>query len=158
MNNFVQEREFGWTDNSEFDQSAKDYDGDLDMDDSSNDELDLHAPLARHGPVLRANPADVVIQREYWTNCAIAYLLDYWKFSVRHLQHIIDSAWRVRGNVTVVGRDSYYYILHFDVPDDLVYICDKGPWAVEGALLILERWRANLVLRGLQLNFVSLWV
>uniref|UniRef100_A0A2N9H6E1 CCHC-type domain-containing protein n=1 Tax=Fagus sylvatica TaxID=28930 RepID=A0A2N9H6E1_FAGSY len=123
MNNFVQEREFGWTDNSEFDQSAKDYDGDLDMDDSSNDELDLHAPLARHGPVLRANPADVVIQREYWTNCAIAYLLDY-----------------------------------LEVLYDLVYIYDEGPWAVEGALLILERWRANLVLRGLQLNFVSLWV
>ena len=28
----------------------------------------------------------------------------------------------------------------------------------EGALLILKRWRANLVLHGLQLNFVSLWV
>jgi hypothetical protein len=108
------------------------------MDDSSNDELDLHALLARHGPVLRANPADVAIQREYWTNCAIAYLLDYWKFSVqsvRHLQHIIDSAWRVRGNVTVVGRDSFYYILHFDVPDDLVYIYDEGPWAVKKPFL-----------------------
>jgi hypothetical protein len=158
MNKLVQEREFGWTDSSESGQSAEEYDGDLDMDDSSNDEMDLHAPLARHGPVLRANPTDVIIQREYWSNCAIAYLLDYRKFSVRHLQHIIDTAWRVRGNVTMVGRDSYYYILHFDVPDDLVYICDEGPWAVEGALLILERWRANLVLHGLQLNFVSLWV
>uniref|UniRef100_A0A2N9ETE7 Reverse transcriptase domain-containing protein n=1 Tax=Fagus sylvatica TaxID=28930 RepID=A0A2N9ETE7_FAGSY len=63
----------------------------LDMDASSNDELDLHAPLARHGPVLRANHADVAIQREYWNNYTIAYLLDYRKFSVRHLQHIIDS-------------------------------------------------------------------
>ena len=83
INNFVQEREFGWTDSSDSNQSAENYDGDLNMDDSSNDELDLHALLAPHGPVLRANPADVAIQREYWTNCAIAYLLDYWKFSVR---------------------------------------------------------------------------
>ena len=58
----------------------------------------------------------------------------------------------------MVGRDSYYFILHFDIPDDLIYICDEGPWVVEGALLILERWRANLVIKGLQLNYVSLWV
>jgi hypothetical protein len=158
MNNNVQESEFGWTNSSDSDQSAEDYDGDLDMDASSKDALDLHALLARHGPILRANHANVAIQREYWNNCAIAYLLNYRKFSVRHLQHIIDTAWRVRGNVTVVGRDSYYFILHFDVPNDLVYICEEGLWAVEGALLILERWRANLVLHGLQLNFVSLWV
>uniref|UniRef100_A0A2N9G6B4 CCHC-type domain-containing protein n=1 Tax=Fagus sylvatica TaxID=28930 RepID=A0A2N9G6B4_FAGSY len=85
--------------------AQKDYDGDLDMDDSSNDEIGLACTA--------------------WLDMDQYYR----KFSVRHLQHIIDSAWRVRGNVTVVGRDSYYYILHFDVPDDLVYICDEGPWA-----------------------------
>ena len=42
--------------------------------------------------------------------------------------------------------------------DDLIYICEEGPWAVEGALLILESWRANLVLNGLQLNYVALWI
>ena len=42
--------------------------------------------------------------------------------------------------------------------DDLIYICEEGPWAVEGALLVLERWRPNLVIKGLQLNFVSLWI
>lgn len=108
------------------------------MDASSNDELELHAPLARHGPILRANPADVTSQREYWINYAIAYLLDYRKFSVRHLQQIIDSAWRLRGHVTIVGRDSYYFRLHFDVQDDLEYICDEGPWQWREAFLY---WR-----------------
>ncbi len=58
--------QFDWTDSSDSDQSAEDYDGDLNMEASSNDELDLHAPLARHGPVLKANPANLTIQREYW--------------------------------------------------------------------------------------------
>ncbi len=158
MTSNVQEREFGWTESSESDQSEEEYDGDLDMDASSNDDLNLHAPLARHGPVIRANPQDVSHQREYWNQCAIAYLLDYRKFSVRHLQHVLDAAWRIRGNVTIVRRASYYFILHFDVLDDLIYICEEGPWAVEGALLILESWRANLVLNGLQLNYVALWI
>ena len=37
-------------------------------------------------------------------------------------------------------------------------ICIEGPWAVDGALLVLERWRPNLVIGNLQLNFISIWV
>ena len=158
MDRHIQKREFDWTDSSDFEMTEEDSDGDLDMEVTSNDELDLHAPPARHGPIIRANQDDLNIQREYWSQCAIAFLLDYWKFSIAHLQNHIDSAWRIRGNVTVVGRDSYYYILHFDVLDDLLYICGEGPWAVDGGLLVMERWRSNLVIHGLQLNFVSLWV
>lgn len=57
----------------------------------------------------------------------------------------------------VVGRNSHYYILHFDVLDDLLYVYGEGPSAVDSALLVLEHWRNNLVLNGLQLNFLSLW-
>ena len=42
--------------------------------------------------------------------------------------------------------------------DDLNHACIDGPWAIDGALLILEKWRPNLVLSRLQLNHVSLWV
>uniref|UniRef100_A0A2N9F2D4 Uncharacterized protein n=1 Tax=Fagus sylvatica TaxID=28930 RepID=A0A2N9F2D4_FAGSY len=125
---------------------------------SSDDDLDLHAPLARHGPVIQANSEDIAIQREYWHMCAIAFLLDYCRFSVSHLQQLINDAWRIRGNVMVVGRNYHYYILHFDILDDLLYICGEGPWALDRALLVLERWRNNIVLDGLQINFVSLWI
>ena len=37
-------------------------------------------------------------------------------------------------------------------------ICIEGPWAVDGALLVLERWGPNLVIGNLQLNFISIWV
>ena len=156
MEDNIQEREFGWTESSESDFSAEEYVGELDMADSSDDDLDLHAPLARHGLIIRANPQDLALQREYWSMCATAFLFDYRRFSVPHLQQLINSTWHIRGNVTIVGRDSHYYILHFDVLDDLLYVCGEGPWALDGALLVLEYWRNNLVLNSLQLNFVSL--
>jgi hypothetical protein len=65
MDRHIQEREFDWTDSSDSEMTEEDYDGDLDMEASSNDELDLHAPLARHGPIIRANQDDLNIQREY---------------------------------------------------------------------------------------------
>lgn len=74
------------------------------------------------------------------------------------MQHVLNNAWRIKGEVSVVGRDSYFYIFHFEFLEDLHYTCNEGPWAVDGALLTLERWRPNLVLGNLQVNYVSIWV
>lgn len=84
--------------------------------------------------------------------CAIGFILDYRKFSVQHLQHIVSHAWRIRGTVFVLGRDSYFYIFHFEFLEDLVHICNEGPWAVDGALLVLKRWRLNRVLSSDQFH------
>lgn len=58
----------------------------------------------------------------------------------------------------IVGRDSYFYILHFNYMEDLNHICNNSPWAVDGAMFVLEKWRPNLVLERLQLNFIAVWV
>ena len=39
----------------------------------------------------------------------------------------------------VVGRDSFFYLLHFEHMEDLDHMCKEGLWAVDGALLILEK-------------------
>ena len=57
-----------------------------------------------------------------------------------------------------MGRDSSFYILHFKFLEDLNHICSEGPWSVDGALLILEKWRPNLIIRNLQVNYIAVWV
>ena len=74
------------------------------------------------------------------------------------MQHLINSAWKIRGEVSIIGSESYFYIFHFEFLEDLKKICIEGPWAVDGALLVLERCRPNLVIGNLQLNFISIWV
>ena len=88
----------------------------------------------------------------------MGFILDYRKFSVTHLQRVIDFAWSIRGSVKVVGRDSFFYLLHFEHMEDLDHMCEEGSWAVDGTLLILEKWRSNLVFNKLHLNFISIWV
>ena len=65
---------------------------------------------------------------------------------MNHLQQIINAAWWIRGNVMIIGRDSYFYILRFEHVDDLNHICSEGPWAVDGALFVLDLFWRN---RGL---------
>jgi len=107
---------------------------DSDLLSSDDDEV----PFARHGPTFETDPAHLALQRDFWILCVIGFILDYRKFSVSHLQHIIDAVWRIRGIVSIMGRESYFYIFHFEYVEDLLHICNEGPWAVDGALLVLE--------------------
>ena len=156
MENHIQAREYGWTDSSDSDFSANLFVEEQEFNLLSCE--DSETPFARHGPIGDPDPEEIAIQRNYWNLCAIGFILDHRKFSVSHLQHIIDNAWRIRGIVSIVGRESYFYVFHFEFEEDLLHICNEGPWAVAGALLVLERWTPNLILSHLQLNYISIWV
>ena len=140
-------REYGWIESSGSEVSSDPFADKTESDFQSNEGDEI--PFARHGPIIEANPEEVNMQRDFWSFCAIGFILDYRKFSIPHLQHIINVAWRIRGSITVVGRDSNFYLLHFELMEDLNHICNEGPWEVDGAFFALEKWRPNLVLNRL---------
>ena len=69
----------------------------------------------------------------------MGFVLGYRKFLVAYLQHLIHFAWRLQGEFTVVGRDSFFYLIHFDCMEDLEHMCLEGPWSIDGAFLVLEK-------------------
>ena len=154
MDDNIVSREYGWTDSNDIDYSFDLAVEEMESNMISSDEEET--PFARHGPYIRLDADDVVVQRAFWECCAIGFLLDYRKFFVRYLQTIINAAWRIRGKVTVVGRESYFYVVHFEQTKDLNHICNEGTWSVEVALFVLEKWRPNLVINKLQLNYISI--
>lgn len=91
MATHIQAREYGWTDSSD-----SDFSDDLYAEEQQSDLLsskDDEVPFARHGPLVHPDPEEVAIQSNFfWNLCAIGFILDYRKFSVSHLQHIIDNA------------------------------------------------------------------
>ena len=115
-------------------------------DSASQASEDEETPFARHGPVLEAGFENIDMQRDFWSPCVISFILDYRKFSISNSQQLINNAWQIRGVVTVSGRDSFFYLIHFEHVEDLKHICVEGTWAIDGAFLILEKWGPNLVL------------
>ena len=106
-------RNFGWSESSGSEVSSG-----LFIEESDSDSLvseDDEAPFARHGPVLDADHENVDMQCEFWSHCAFGFILDYKKFSIAYPQQLINSAWRIRGVAIVVGRDSFFYLIHFGI-------------------------------------------
>ena len=58
---FITTREFGWTDSSSSEISLDDIDGELNQDIFE----DLEIPIARHGPMIHANPLEIEHQRQF---------------------------------------------------------------------------------------------
>ena len=87
-------RDFAWTESSGSDASAEPFTDDSDRSSQISDDLD--APFARHGPLLEADPDSVHMQRLFWRQFAMGFILDYRKFSVAYLQRLIRSAWRLQ--------------------------------------------------------------
>nr|POE49717.1 hypothetical protein CFP56_31169 [Quercus suber] len=75
MENHIQVREYGWTDNSDSDFSA-----DLFVEEQESNLLsseDSETPFARHGPIVDPDPKEIVIQHNFWNLCAIGFILGY---------------------------------------------------------------------------------
>lgn len=109
--------------------------------------------------MIEADPDNVDMQQDFWSDFAIGFILDYRKFLVPYLEQVINIAWRIRGGVSVVGKDYFFYLIRFEFEEeDLDHMYAEGPWAMDGAFLVLEKWRPNLALNRLQLNYVSIWV
>ena len=75
MDSDIEAREYGWTDSSDtnynLDMASEELESDLLSSDS--DEI----PFARHGPVVYPDPEDVATQCDFWSHCAIGFLLEY---------------------------------------------------------------------------------
>ena len=47
------------------------------FDASSQESEGSEASFARHGPVLEADAENLHMQRDFWSHCAIGFILDY---------------------------------------------------------------------------------
>ncbi|KAK7836351.1 hypothetical protein CFP56_022712 [Quercus suber] len=123
----------------------------------NNDDI-LTNTIFRKGLVIQLDSVSLERNKVLWRHCLVGYLLDERRFSIRRMQSILNSAWRLRGSIRIVGRQESYYIIHFEYPTDQEYILCEGPWFVDGALLVVEQWTPNLALNQIQLTFFTTWV
>lgn len=149
-------REIGWSDSSDSDEG-------IDIEEAHDAGL---AENPREPPGHRAARVLVVefnhqfidMNRAYWNCSLVAVLIDRRQFSVRRLQAIINTFWRLQGLVTVVGRDDNRYVLHFARLDDLIFIYTNAPWSVQGGFLVTILWEPNMILRNLIVREAPVWV
>ena len=149
-------REIGWSNSS----NSEAWLDDEDMGDTKNHNNDniLTNTIFRRGPVIQLDSVSLERNRVLWRHCLVGYLLDRRCFSIRRMQSILNSTWRLSGSIQILGRQESYYIICFEYPTNQEYILREGPWSINGALLVVDQWTPNLALNWIQLTFFTTWV
>ncbi|OMO70809.1 hypothetical protein COLO4_28482 [Corchorus olitorius] len=90
--------------------------------------------------------------------CLVGFLLDYRRFSTDFVQRYINREWELRGNATVIGREGNKFLIHYDREIDRRVGVIANPWAIGGAIIVLQRWNPNVQLSQARLLRVNLWL
>ncbi|KAI8004367.1 Uncharacterized protein LOK49_LG08G00945 [Camellia lanceoleosa] len=70
----------------------------------------------------------------------------------------VNDLWHLEGSVHVYGRSKNHYVFLFERAGDMHRIIDNGPYAIQGALLIVDYWKPDLILDRLLFDKMMIWV
>ncbi|KAI8024394.1 Uncharacterized protein LOK49_LG03G03155 [Camellia lanceoleosa] len=90
--------------------------------------------------------------------CLIGYLLDVHRFGFYIMQLHVNDLWNLEGSVHVYARSKNHFVFLFERIGDMHRIVDNGSYVIQGALLIVDCWKPNLVLDRLIFDKMMVWV
>ncbi|KAI7999827.1 hypothetical protein LOK49_LG09G00530 [Camellia lanceoleosa] len=90
--------------------------------------------------------------------CLIGYVADVRHFGSYLMQMHVNDLWHLEGFVYIYGRNKNHYVFLFERVGDMHRIINNGPYAIQGALLIVDYWQQDLVLDRLVFNKLMVWV
>ncbi|CAL5420923.1 unnamed protein product [Camellia sinensis] len=90
--------------------------------------------------------------------CLIGYVADVRRFGSYLMQMHVNELWNLEGAVHVYGRSKNHYVFLFEHLSDMHRIAENGPYALQGALLIVDYWKPDLILDRLIFDKMMVWV
>lgn len=149
-------REVSWPDSSS-NHSASIYNSSSPLNsDSSDSDADFIIP--RQGPRLYFDEEFTALQRINWQSTLVGALIDKRPIPSHRMQEIVTKAWSLQGEVTVRGKAGPNYIFEFSNSEDMQFLTDEGPWAVQNKLLVLDYWTPKLILQEHKVVECPIWV
>ncbi|KAI8023918.1 hypothetical protein LOK49_LG03G00614 [Camellia lanceoleosa] len=121
----------------------------------------FHPPSRHHfrsGLSMELDDSTWQLEQHELERCLIGYVADVRRFGSYLMQMHVNDLWHLEGSVHVYDRSKNHYVFLFERVGDMHRIVDNGPCAIQGALLIVDYWKPDLVLDRLIFNKMMIWV
>lgn len=149
-------REVSWPDSEPHNNSYTLNSSSASDSDSTDGDPDFVIP--RQGPRLFFDEEFTAMQRINWQSTLVGALIDKKPIPSTHMHELIQKAWSLQGAVQVRGKAGPNYIFEFTNAEDMQFMIDEGPWAVQNKLLVLDYWTPNLILQEHRVTECPLWI
>lgn len=91
-----------------------------------------------------------------WSDCVVGYLLEK-KVPFPVVKTIVMKIWQKFGIYEVLANDRGFFFFRFAQDDAHRKIIESGPCHIAGKLLILKKWKPQMVLQKEQLSSIPIF-
>ncbi|GMP72983.1 hypothetical protein CsSME_00030847 [Camellia sinensis var. sinensis] len=121
----------------------------------------FHPPTRLHsrsGLSMELDDSTWQLEQHALDRCLIGFVADVRRFGSYLMQMYVNDLWHLGGSVHVYSRNKNHYVFLFESAGDMHRIVDNGPYAIQGALLIVDYWKPDLILDRLLFDKMMIWV
>ncbi|KAK1308199.1 hypothetical protein QJS10_CPA09g00975 [Acorus calamus] len=92
-----------------------------------------------------------------WGNILVGYIWGKTPVFTPFLQ-FIKRLWRPKGELTLSLQGNGFFMVRFDLEEDLSHVLEDGPWSMDNRPFVIQRWNRNIRLERERLNSIPLWI
>ncbi|CAL9031736.1 unnamed protein product [Prunus brigantina] len=92
-----------------------------------------------------------------WQNALIIKLLGR-SHTYNYLHDRLQQKWSLNGGWKLVDLVNDYFVVKFEVEEDLNYVLTEGPWIIAGQYLTMQKWRSGFCPSTASITRMAVWI
>ncbi|XP_021803308.1 uncharacterized protein LOC110747440 [Prunus avium] len=125
--------------------------------DDLNDEDDVVISKGEKGPSIQFSERAMSRLCKPWQNALIIKLLGR-SHTHNYLQARLQQKWSLKGGWKLVDLINDYFVVKFELEEDLNFVLTGGPWIIGGQYLIMQNWRPGFCPATAQITRMAAWI
>ncbi|CAL8995128.1 unnamed protein product [Prunus brigantina] len=130
----------------------------LDTDyDELNDDEDVVISRGDRGPSIQFSEKAMSRLCKPWKNALIVKLLGR-SHTYNYLHDRLQQKWSLKGGWKLVDLVNDYFVVKFELEEDLEFVLTGGPWIIAGQYLVLQKWRPGFCPATAHITRMAAWI
>ncbi|KAI5352205.1 hypothetical protein L3X38_005096 [Prunus dulcis] len=121
------------------------------------DEDDVKISCGTRGPSIQFSDRAMTRFCQPWKNALIIKLLGR-SHTYNYLRDRLQQKWNLKGQWKLVDLVNDYFVVQFDLEEDLNYVLTEGPWIISGQYLTLQKWRTGFCPATAHITRMAAWI
>ncbi|CAL2228834.1 unnamed protein product [Prunus armeniaca] len=125
--------------------------------DDLNDDEDVQISQGERGPSIQFSDRAKDRLCKPWRNALIVKLLGK-SHTYNYIHARLQQKWSLKGAWKLVDLVNDYYVVKFDLEEDLNFVLTGGPWIIAGQYLVMQKWRPGFCPTIAHITHMAAWL
>ncbi|CAL2260806.1 unnamed protein product [Prunus armeniaca] len=125
--------------------------------DDLNDEIDVVVACGERGPSIQFSERAMDRLCKPWKNALIIKLLGR-SHTYNYLHAKLQQKWSLKGGWKLVDLVNDYFVVKFELEENLNFVLTGGPWIIAGQYLVMQKWRPGFCPASAKITRMAAWI